>query len=68
MSKEIKKIPLSTEALDRVLNYLASKPYIEVFELIGIIHAEAQANTQVKPKNLPEEVKPKEEEITNKNI
>ncbi len=34
---------LSTELVQAILNYLAQRPYAEVFQLINAVQAEAQA-------------------------
>lgn len=43
MSKQIKKISLSLEAVDQVIVYLSSRPYGEVFQLMNVIQTEARA-------------------------
>jgi len=42
MEQEMKKIPLSKDLINQIINYLASKPYREVASFIGAIHKEAR--------------------------
>jgi len=42
-----KKIELSLALINNVLNYLGSRPYTEVFQLVAALHGEATPQTSV---------------------
>lgn len=58
--QQIKKIPIRTEVLDAMLNYLSTQPYKDVIQLISAIQMEVQqAQTAEKMASLPVEASPK---------
>lgn len=47
----MEKITLSTQLINGILQYLGTRPYGEVFQIIEAIQKEAKEQTQPKPEN-----------------
>lgn len=55
MSKEVTHVSLPIDVLNRALNYLATKPFNEVYELISAIKSSADASFAEQQASRPED-------------